>query len=275
MGEVFEVEPSPSRLVVDKEGRGRVHFRVKNVSDHEVRMQAQVVAEKRSEPSWYAVDGQSGRTLARGGIATVAVDVAVPPGTKPGDDYGLALEVADASTPGSRPERGPGVTMDVNRPHEAHGRGVLATAVGAVIGGVVGFLVALGLAADEIGRGIYRGFSSDWTFGHTLTHIVTSVFLGLVITLVFGLLGPWVGELVGSGVALSLRHHWGIRHTLVVLAIATPVWSIGAAIVLIILFREIPGKQLALPLVVWIVTLLLVPPIFSRLMTVAGRERAH
>ncbi len=275
MGEVFEVEPSPSRLVVDKEGKGRVHFRIKNASDREVQMQAQVVAEKRSDASWFAIDGQAGRTLARGGVGTVVVNVAVPPGTKAGDDYGLALEVADASASGARPERGPEVTMDVNRRDEPHGRGIFATVIGAVLGGIIGFLVALGLAGYEIGRGIVRGLTSNWTFGHTITHIVTSVFLGLVITVVFGLLAPWAGELVGSGLALRIRHHWGIRPTLVLLAIATPVWSVGAAIVLIIVFKEIPNKQFILPVLIWLVTLLLVPPVFSRMMAVAGRERAH
>ena len=198
MGEMFEVEPSPARLVVDKEGRGRVNFRVKNASDREVRMQAQVVAEKRSEASWFAIDGQAARTLARGGVGTVVVAVAVPQGTKPGDDYGLALEVADASEPGSRPERGPEVTMDVNRRDAPHGRGVLATVIGAILGGVIGFLVALGLAGYTIGDGIYQGVNSNWTIGHTMTHIVTSVFLGFVVTVVFGLLAPWVGEVLGQ-----------------------------------------------------------------------------
>lgn len=275
MGEMFEVEPSPARLVVDKEGRGRVNFRVKNASDREVRMQAQVVAEKRSEASWFAIDGQAARTLARGGVGTVVVAVAVPQGTKPGDDYGLALEVADASEPGSRPERGPEVTMDVNRRDAPHGRGVLATVIGAILGGMIGFLVALGLAGYTIGDGIYQGVNSNWTIGHTMTHIVTSVFLGFVVTVVFGLLAPWVGEVLGSGLALRVRHHWGIRHTMSVLAIATPIWSIGSAIVLVLLFKAIPGKQVALPILIWLVTLLLVPPIFSRLTTVGRRERAH
>jgi hypothetical protein len=275
MGELFEVEPSPSRLVVDKEGRGRVHFRVKNSSDREVQMQAQVVAEKRSEASWFAIDGQAGRTLAKGGVGTVVVDVAVPPGTRPGDDYGLALQVADASAAGSRPERGPGVTMDVNRRDEPHGRGVLATTIGAILGGVIGFLVALGLGGYEIGHGVYQGFNSGWTVGHTVTHIVTSIFWGLVITVVFGLLAPWAGELLGSGLALRIRRHWGIRRTLLLLAIATPVWSVGAAIVLIIVFKAIPGTQIALPILIWLVTLLLVPPIFSRLTAVGGRQHAH
>lgn len=275
MGEVFEVQPSPSRLVVDKEGRGRVHFRVKNASDREVQMQAQVVAEKRSDGSWFAIEGQAGRTLARGGVGTVVVDVAVPAGTRPGDDYGLALEVADASEPGSRPERGPEVTMDVNRPDEPHGRGVFATVIGAIVGGVIGFVVVLALAGYTIGDGLYQGFHSDWTLGHTLTHVVTSVFLGFVITVVFGLLAPWVGEVLGSGLALRLRRHWGIGHTMTLLAIATPVWSVGAAIVLAVVFRAIPGKQVALPILIWLVTLLLVPPIFARLTTVGRREHAR
>ena len=275
MAEVFAVEPSPSRLVIDKEGKGRVHFRVRNESDHQVQMRAQVVPEKRSEASWFAIDGQSERTLARGGTATVVVDVTVPPGTKAGDDYGLALEVADGSDAGSRPERGPGVTMDLNARFEPHGRGFAATIIGCIIGGIIGILLAVLLAGSEIGRGINQGLNSGWTMGHTISHIVGSIFLGLVITIVGCLVLPWLFEVIFSGVALRLRHHWGIRHTMVVLAIVTPIWSIVAAIVLFFIFRLIPGRQFFLPVVIWIVALILIPPIVARMMTVAGRARAH
>lgn len=275
MGEVFEVEPSPSRLIVDKEGKGRVHFRVRNASDHEVQMQAQIHPEKRAEASWFAVDGQAARTLAKGGAATVVVDVRVPPGTKPGDDYGVALELADASSPSMRPERGPGVTMDVNRPNEPHGRGFASTLVGAIVGGIVGFLVALVLGGYEIGHGISRGLSSGWTIGHTISHIVASLFLGLVITVLGALVVPWLGEVLGSGIALRVRRHWGISHTMVVLAILAPIWSILAAIVVIFVFKEIPGRQFLLPLVIWLVTLVIVPPFIARFVTVAGRRHAH
>ncbi len=275
MGEVFEVEPTPSRLVIDKEGKGRVHFRVRNASDHEVQMRAQVASEKRSQESWFAIDGQSERTLARGGTATVVVDVTVPPDTKAGDAYGLALEVGDASATGSRPERGPEVTMDVHARFEPHGRGFAATIVGAVIGGIIGILLALLLAGGEIGRGVNRGLNSGWTMEHTISHIVGSIFLGLVITVVGGLVLPWLFEVIFSGVALRLRHHWGIRHTMVVLAIVTPIWSIVAAVVLFFIFRAIPGRQFFLPVVIWIVALILIPPIVARMTTVAGRARAH
>lgn len=275
MAEVFQVEPSPSRLVVDKDGKGRVHFRVRNASDHQVQMRAQVVAEKRSQESWFLIDGQSERTLGRGGTATVVVDVTVPPGTRAGDDYGLALEVADASAPGTRPERGPGVTMDVNARYEPHGRGFFATIVGAVIGGIIGVLLALLLAGFEIGRGVNRGLNSGWTVGHTISHIVASIFLGLVITIVGGLVIPWLFEVLFSGFALRVRHHWGIRHTMVVLAILTPIWSVLAALVLFFVFRAIPGRQFFLPVVIWWVTLVLIPPAIARMTTVAGRERAH
>lgn len=275
MGEVFQVEPSPGRLVVDEDGKGRVHFRVRNASDHEVRMRAQVVAEKQSQESWFVIDGQSERTLARGGTATVVVDVTVPPNTRAGDHYGLALEVADASAAGTQPERGPEVTMDVNARFEPHGRGFVATIVGAVIGGIIGFLLALLLAAFEIGRGVSRGVTSGWTLGQTFTHIGGTIFLGLVIAMVGGLLIPWLFEVLVSGFALRVRHHWGIRHTMVVLAIVTPIWSILAAIVLILVFETIPGRQFFLPPVIWVVTLVLVPPIIARLTTVAGRERAR
>ena len=275
MADVFAVEPSPSRLVIDKEGKGRVHFRVRNASDHEVQMRAQVVPEKRSEGSWFAIDGQAERTLARGGTATVVVDVTVPAGTRAGDDYGLALEVADASDTASRPERCPGVTMDVNARFEPHGRGYFATILGSVIGGIIGFLIALLVAGYTIGHGVSTGLDSGWTVGHTISHIAGSFFLGLVIAILGGLVLPWLGEVLVSGLALRVRHHWGIRHTVAALAIAAPGWAILAAIVLIFVFKGIPGKQFTLPLVIWIVTLILIPPIIARTATVAGRRRAR
>lgn len=274
MGDLFEVEPSPTRLVVDKEGKGRVHFKVRNTSDHEVRMRAQVVAEKRSEPSWFSIDGQPEETLASGSSATVVVTAAVPAGVR-GKDYEVALEVADGSSAGSRPERGPGVPVYVNAGSEPHGRGFVATVIGAIIGGIVGFLVALILAGYEIGHGISKSLNSGWTFSHAIDHLVGSFLAGLILALLGALIVPWIGEVVGSGIALRLRRHWGIPRTMRILAVATPIWSIVAAVVVILIFRQVPGKQFVLPVVIWLVSLVIVPPIFSRMVAVAGRERAR
>jgi hypothetical protein len=275
MGEVFNVEPSPSRLVIDRQGKGRVHFRVRNATDHEVQMRAQVVTEKQADASWFAIDGQSERNLGRGGTATVIVNVAVPEGTKPGSDYGLALQVTDGSDPNFKPERGPGVTMDVNARHTPHGRGLVATVVGSIIGGVIGALLAIILGAYEIGHGVTKGVSSGWTFGHTFTHILTSIFLGLLITFLGALILPWLFEVVGAALALLAGHHWGIRHTMRAQAIITPIWSIVAGAVVVIVFKEIPGKQFILPFILWWGTLVLFPPLIARLTTVAGRQHAR
>jgi len=98
---------------------------------------------------------------------------------------------------------------------------------------------------------------------------------GVLVSLFGGFLLPWFCEVVGAGVALGIRHHWGIAHTMALLAIITPIWSIGAAIVLIIVFKVIPGAQFFLPVLIWLVSLMLVPPIFSRLVTVAGRQHVR
>lgn len=214
---------SPSETVYLAENRlGKMPFTVTNMTDHQLRGRASVVALDAAPPEWFKVMRGAELDLPPRSSSQVLVQIEPPLGVD-ASTHLFRVDVTDPANP-AEPVPGPSCSFVVPATPAKFSpktpRGYLATLLGATVGGALGELLILFAvrAPDEKDCGGDVGCA----FGNVFAYAIF-----LIIAFLAGLVLLWVGSVIGAWVGLRVRDYLGSKTTALFLAILMVPWTIA------------------------------------------------
>ena len=111
----FIVTAAGEKVALDASGEARVPFTVTNASAQHLKGRLRTRPRDQAKPEWFSIIGDSIRDFAPNGSEQVVVELAVPPGSKPGL-YMFQLDAVSADDPDEDYTEGPSVGFEVAPP---------------------------------------------------------------------------------------------------------------------------------------------------------------